>query len=166
MSCKTAFRLLPIAHQYGMQLMFRWCEEAFERSQMTLWPSVPIASSEVTHYPGLVQCLALADSKQCDAMVQSCLSHLKKPGSAPASIIREALNSSDLGRLLDGLRSETKSAVIRIMADMPMGFKVCVVHLIHTLMFMMWGRLYVSNTYTFLPLTSHDVHSYHLHCSW
>ena len=104
------------------------CAKSFEGGGMTLWPSEPIASSEVPHHPGLVQCLALADSKQCDAMVQSCLSHLIKPGAAPGDIIYEALTSSDLGRLFDGLRSETKSAVIRSIVGHRTDFQVNVVH--------------------------------------
>ena len=111
------------------------CRKSLERGAMTLWPSEPIASSEVPHHPGLVQCLALADAKQCDALVQSCLSHFIKPGTAPGDIIREALTSPDLGRLLDGLRFETKSAVIRMMLDLPVYFKVYALHLIHTLMY-------------------------------
>ena len=62
-----------------MQLMFKCCEKAFQRRQLCLWPSEPIASSEVLNHPGLVQCLALADVKQCDSMVQTCLSKLIKP---------------------------------------------------------------------------------------
>ena len=115
---------MPIAHQYGMEVVMELCRKSLEGGGMTLWPSELITSSEVTCHPGLVQCLALADAKQCDTMVQSCLSHFIKPGTAPGGIIREALTSSDLGRLLDGMRSETKNAVIRIMADLPVYFKV------------------------------------------
>ena len=100
---------------------------------LSLWHTEPIASSEVPHHPGLVQCLALADAKQCDAMVQSCLSHFNNPGSAPGVIIREALTSSDLGKLVDGLRSETKSDILRSVLDLPIRFKVCVLY--------MWGKL-------------------------
>ena len=127
--------MFPIAHEYGMQLILESCQSMMMADGLSLWHTEPIASSEVTHHPGLVQCLALADAKQCDTMVQSCLSHLNKPGPAPGVIIREALTSADLSRLLDGLRSETKSAVIRMMADLPVYFKVCVVHLIHILMY-------------------------------
>ena len=64
MSRETAFRIFPIAHQCGMQLMVMRCEKAFARSQsLDLWPSDPIASSEVLNHLGLVQCLALADAK-------------------------------------------------------------------------------------------------------
>ena len=86
MSQETAFRIFPIVHQYGMQLMVRCCEEALVRSQLDLWPSDPIASSEVLNHPGLVQCLALADAKQCDSLVQSCLSQLIKPESVTETI--------------------------------------------------------------------------------
>ena len=54
MSPETAFRIFPIVHQYGMQLVVLWCEKAFERSQLDLWPSDPIASSEVLNHPGPV----------------------------------------------------------------------------------------------------------------
>ena len=87
-------------HQYGMQLMVGWCEKAFERSQLDLWPSDPIASSDVLNHPGLVQCLALADAKQCDSLVQSCLSQLIKPCSV-AQNIHSALTSPHLDKLMD-----------------------------------------------------------------
>ena len=63
---------------------------------MDLWPSDPIASSEVLNHPGLFQCLALADAKQCDSLVQSCLSQLIKPG----SVIDAPIITSDTGDLL------------------------------------------------------------------
>ena len=124
MSRETAFRIFPIVHQYGMQLMVGCCDKAFQRSQLDLWPSDSIASSEVPNHPGLVQCLALADAKQCDSLVQSCLSQLIKPGSVTENI-RDALGSPHLNALIDGLRSETKSKVIRRMAGLPGDFKVC-----------------------------------------
>jgi hypothetical protein len=110
-----------------MKIVMELCRKSLEGGGMTLWPSKPIASSEVTHHPGLVQCLALADAKQCDAMVQSCLSHLNRPGTTPGDIIYEALSSKDLGKLLDGLRSETKSAVIRSIVGHRTDFQVNVV---------------------------------------
>ena len=125
MSQETAFRIFPIAHQYDMQLVVGWCEKAFERSQLDLWPSDPIASSEVLNHPGLVQCLALADAKQCDSMVQSCLSKLIKPGSVSShEKIFSALSTPHLDTLIDGLRSGTKSKIIRRMAGLPEGYKV------------------------------------------
>jgi len=125
MSRETAFRIFPIVHQYSMQLMAGWCEKVFAESRMDLWPSDPIASSDVPNHPGLVQCLALADAKQCDSMVQSCLSKLIKPGSVSSNeSVFDALASPHLDNLIDGLRSETKSKIIRRMAGLPEGFKV------------------------------------------
>jgi hypothetical protein len=126
MSRETAFRIFPIVHQYGMQLMVGCCDKAFQRSQLDLWPSEPIASSEVLSHPGLVQCLALADAKQCDSVVQSCLSKLIEPSSVSSpETIFSALTSPHLNALIDGLRSETNSKVIRRMAGLPGDFKVC-----------------------------------------
>ena len=121
MSCELAFRILPIVHQYGMHLIVGCCEKAFKRSKLSLWPSDPIALSEVPNHPGLVQCLAIADAKQCDSLVQSCLSQLIKPGS---SDVRDALVSPHLDKFVDGLRSETKDRLIRGMAGLPLNFKV------------------------------------------
>ena len=121
MSPKTAFRIFPIVHEYGMQMMVEWCEKAFQRIPLDLWPPAPIATSEVPNHPGLVQCLALADAKQCDSLVQSCLSQLIKPGS---SEVRNALVSPHLDKLVDGLRPETKDRIIRGMAGLPTDFKV------------------------------------------
>ena len=123
MSRETAFRIFPIVHQYGMQLMVGWCEKAFERSQLDLWPSDPIASSEVLNHPGLVQCLALADAKQCDSLVQSCLSQMIKPGSVTQNI-HGALASPHLDKLVDGLRSDTKDKIIRKLVGLPVDYKV------------------------------------------
>jgi len=123
MSRETAFRIFPIVHQYGMQLMVRCCEKAFERSQLALWPSEPIASSEVLNHPGLVQCLALADAKQCDSLVQSCLSQLIKPGSVTQNILG-ALASPHLDKLMDGLRPDTNRMIIRKLVGLPADYKV------------------------------------------
>jgi hypothetical protein len=123
MSRETAFRIFPIVHQYGMQLMVGWCEKAFERSQLDLWPSDPIASSDVLNHPGLVQCLALADAKLCDSLVQSCLSQLIKPCSV-AQNIHSALTSPHLDKLMDGLRSDTKDKIIRKLVGLPVDYKV------------------------------------------
>ena len=46
-SSAAAFGIVPIAHQYDMQLLLKWCSKAIERVQLDLWPSEPIASSEV-----------------------------------------------------------------------------------------------------------------------
>jgi len=125
MSRETAFRIFPIVHQYGIQLIVGWCEKAFQKSQLDLWPSDPITSSEVLNHPGLVQCLALADAKQCDSLVQSCLSQLIRPGHVPShDTVFDALASPHLDTLIDGLRSETKSKIIRMMAGLPEGYKV------------------------------------------
>ena len=122
LSPTAAFQILSIAHQYGFGFILSWCQEAFERSRLDLWPSKPIASSEVTNHPGLVQCLALADAKQCDSMVQSCLSQLIKPGADKT--IRDALSSSHLYKMMDGLRSETKTDILCRMAGLPKNHKV------------------------------------------
>ena len=90
------------------------CEKAFERGQPDLWPSEPIASAKVVHHPGLIQCLALADDKHRDSIVQSCLSKLIKPGGDDT--IRDALSSPHLYKLMDGLRSETKTDIMCRMA--------------------------------------------------
>ena len=117
MSKEAAFRIFPIVHKYGMDLMVACCEKAFEREQLDLWPSQPILSSEVANHPGLVQCLALADARQCDTMVQSCLSKLiKQPGADDT--IRDALSSPHLYKLMDGLRSETKTNIMCRMAGL------------------------------------------------
>ena len=97
--------------------------KTFEKNQLDLWPPAPIASSEVLNHPGLVQCLALADAKQCDSLVQSCLSQLIKPEGS-GKIIRDALTSPHLDKLIDGLRPETKDKVIRGLVGLPGHFKV------------------------------------------
>ena len=99
--------------------MMKWCEKAFEMVDLELWPSQPFATpAEAALHPGMVQCLALADAKQCDALVQSCLSRLQdNPGSD--GIIRSALASRQMSRLIHGLRSETKSSVIQLLARIP-----------------------------------------------
>ena len=116
MSPETAFRIFPVAHKYGMELMTTCCEKAFQRGQLDLWPSQPIASSDVANHTGLVQCLALADARHCDALVQNCLSKLIKPGGDDT--IRDALSSPHLYKLMDGLRSETKTNVMCRMAGL------------------------------------------------
>jgi hypothetical protein len=68
-----------------------------------------------------VQCLALADAKQCDTAVQSCLSQLIRPGSES---IRDALGSPHLDKLMHGLRPETNHMIIRKLVGLPADFKV------------------------------------------
>ena len=71
----------------------------------------------------MIQCLAMADAKQCDAVIRSCLSRLQdNPGSG--GIIRSALASRQMSRLIHGLRSETKSIIIQMMARIPAGYEV------------------------------------------
>ena len=123
LSQEAAFRIFPIAHQYGMQLVVLWCEKAFASSQLDLWPSEPIASSKVLNHPGLVQCLALADAKQCDSLVQSCLSQMIKPGSVTQNI-HSALASPHLDKLMDGLRPDTKNKIIRRLVGLQADYKV------------------------------------------
>ena len=122
MSCEAAFRIFPIAHQYDMQLMVKCCVKAFEKNQqLAILPTQPIASSEMLHQPGLIQSLALADAKQCDPLVQSCLSELIKPGT---SHVRDALTTPHLDKLIDSLRPETKDKIIRVLVGLPANFKV------------------------------------------
>ena len=139
LSPRAAFRFLPIAQQYDFGPIRSWCEEAFHRSQLDLWPSDPIASSEVLNHPGLVQCLALADAKQCDSMVQSCLSKLIKPGSVYShDTVFDALASPHHDTLIDGLRSQTKSEIIRRMAGLPEGFKAGLK--LERILFSVWAK--------------------------
>ena len=125
MSHKTAFRIFPIVHQYGMQLMIEWCVKAFQRNLLDLWPSEPIASSEVPNHPGLIQCLALADAKQCDSLVLSCLSQLiKLEGSSSDQMLRKALVSPSLNHFVGSLRPETKDKIILGLVGLQPDFKV------------------------------------------
>ena len=105
-----------------MQLLLKWCKKAVERVQLDLWPSAPIASSQVPKHPGLVQWLALADSKQCAPLVETCLSQLLCQESDEA--IHEAVASPHLRQLIDGLRPDTKTSIIFKMAGLPLGFQV------------------------------------------
>ena len=123
LSREAAFSVFTIVHQYGMQAMLSWCIKAMQRDELRLWPAEPIDPSSVANHPGLVQCLALADAKQCDALLQSCLSHLIKPGSDDA--IHDALASPHLHTLMDGLRPETKTSILYKLAGLPSNFKVC-----------------------------------------
>ena len=64
-----------------MHILLRWCSQVVANTPLALWPSERIAASEVPKNPGLIQWLALVDSRQCDPMVESCLSQLLKQGS-------------------------------------------------------------------------------------
>ena len=96
------------------------CAQAVQ-SGVDLWPSESIASSEVPHHPGLVQWLAMADAKQCDALVDSCLAQLTalSNDSKAMPILREALASPSLSPMLEGLRSETLIKAMRLMVGLP-----------------------------------------------
>ena len=122
LSGETAFRIFPIAHQYDMRTLVVWCGKAIDRAQLDLWPSAPIASSQVPEYPGLVQWLALADSLHCVPVVESCLSRLLNRDSDDT--IRGVLASPHLRKLMDGLHSETKTGIMCRMAGLPLGFQV------------------------------------------
>ena len=99
-------------------------ESASKAAVLTLWPSAPIASSQVPKHPGLIQWLALADSKQCTPLVESCLSQLLPSDSN--NTIRRALASPHLRKLVDGLHSETKTDIMCKMAGLPLGVQqVC-----------------------------------------
>ena len=105
-----------------MLLLLRWCCRAVDKAPPGLWPSAPIVSSQVSKHPGLLQWLALADSKQCAPLVGSCLSQLLCQETDEA--IREAVASPHLRQLIDGLRPETKTSIIFKIAGMPLGFQV------------------------------------------
>ena len=122
----TAFRIFPIADQYDMPAVHMWCSSAVSKATLELWPSEPIASSEVPQHPGLVQWLAMADAKQCAPLVDTCLSQLLRQESDTA--IHEAMASPHLCDIIDGLRSETKTSIIRKLAGLPLGFQVLMMH--------------------------------------
>ena len=121
----AAFRIFPIADQYDMRVVNMWCCKAISKATLDLWPSVPIAPSEVPKHPGLLQWLALADSKQCAPMVETCLSQLLSWESDET--IHEAAALPPLRQLIDGLRPETKTNIICKMAGLPLGFQVLMV---------------------------------------
>ena len=104
-----------------MRIILKYSEKAFENASvaapLALWPTAPIASSQVPKHPGLVQWLALADSKHCTPLVESCLSQLLP--SESNDTIRRALASPHLRKLVDGLHSETKTGIICKMAGLP-----------------------------------------------
>ena len=109
-----------------MRIILKYSEMAFETAAskatpLALWPSAPMASSSVPNHPGLVQWLALADSKQCAPLVESCLMQLLPLDSNDT--IRRALASPHLRKLVDGLHSETKTDIMCKMAGLPLGFQ-------------------------------------------
>ena len=105
-----------------MRAVQTWCIEAVEKATLDLWPSAPIASSLIPKHPGLLQWLALADSKQCAPLVETCLSKLLCQDSG--EVFYEAMASPDLRELMDGLRPETKTSVMCKIAGLPLGFQV------------------------------------------
>ena len=99
-----------------------------------------------------MQCLAMADERQCEPLVRGCIERLVR-GEGGMSIVRrgaataegasetftdapadnaggggpdlrDAMRCPQLRDLLDGLRHETKAEIIRGMAGLPFGFKV------------------------------------------
>ena len=123
LSSETAFRIFPLAHQYEIRTILVWCSSAvIDKAPLGLWPSARIASSQVPKHPGLVQWLALADSKQCAPLVETCLSQLLCQESDEA--IHEAVASPHLRQIIDGLRPETKTSIIFKLAGLPLGFQV------------------------------------------
>ena len=119
---ESTFPIFLIVHQYNMQLLLRWCWEAVEDSPPDLWPSAPIASSDVPKHPRLIQLLALAESKQCAPLVRACLTRLLKQEDNDA--IHGALTSPHLRKLMDGLLSETKTDIMFKMATLLLGYDV------------------------------------------
>ena len=121
----VAFRIFPIAQQYGIKALLDLCQKVISDTNLELWPSEPIASSDVPRHAGWVQWLALADEKQSDTLVESCLSQLSAPGDSNAiPILREALASPHLRPLMDGLRPETMIKAMTQLVGLPPGFRV------------------------------------------
>ena len=123
-----------------------WCSSAvIDKAPLDLWPSAPIASSQVPKHPGLLQWLALADSKQCAPLVETCLSQLLCQETD--EVIHEAVTSPHLRQLIDGLRPETKASIICRLAGLPLGFQVQMrlLILLHvTYLFTVWrGMMHV-----------------------
>ena len=112
LSHQTAFRIFPIAHQYNMQTIMMWCDKAVGNTKLELCPPQPIAtSSNAQSLPVFVQWLALADEKQSDTLVESCLSQLNSPEGIPT--IKEALSTPHLHSLMASLRPETMIKIMR-----------------------------------------------------
>ena len=116
-----AFRIFPIAHQYELQMILKWCHQAAQRESMILWPPASIATDAVPLQPGMVQWLALADQRHCEELVGSCVAQLT---SSDGDIMRQALVSRHLGPMVDGLSSETKSDIIWRLAGLPQSLMV------------------------------------------
>ena len=118
-SVGVAFRIFPIAHKYDFQALLISCAQAVQ-SGLVLWPSERIVPSEVPRDPGLVQWLAMAESKQCDALVDSCLAQLtaRSDDSKGMPVLREALASPSLSPMLEGLRLETLIKAMRLMVGL------------------------------------------------
>ena len=123
LSVAAAFRIFPIAHKYDMRPLLLWCGNTVDKTQLQLWPSAPIASSKVHQHPGFVQWLALADAKQSAPLIKACLAQLTQLDANGA--LRGSLASPRLRKLMDGLRSETKTDIMCRMAGLPQGFQVC-----------------------------------------
>ena len=94
-----------------------------EGAHLDLFPSDPIASSDIPGHPGLIQWLALADQKQCTALVEACLDKLLVPPKAnackdsgvatiPIANLREALFSPCLGRMVSSSSTSTRVVYI------------------------------------------------------
>jgi hypothetical protein len=65
--------------------------------------------------------LALADAKQYDSIVDSCLAQLTaSDASKNTPLIREALASPTLSPMMEGLRPETMIEAMRLMAGLPL----------------------------------------------
>ena len=124
LSPPVAFRILPIAHQYELQTVLRWCQQAAQRQTLPLWPpssTQPVALDTVPHQPGLVQWLALAEQRHCDELIGSCVTQLT---AFNGDFMRQALVSRHLGPMVDGLSSETKSDLLWNMSGLPLSIKV------------------------------------------
>ena len=74
----------------------------------------------------MIQWLALADAKQCDSMVQSCIRQLVDR--ADNDTVHAAFASPHLSQLLDGLRPETSRDITRRLLGLPAGHKVGMLH--------------------------------------
>ena len=117
LSSKAAFLIFPIAHQYDMRAMLIYCDKAIDGG-LELWPLSPIPSSKVSSFSGLVQWLALADAQQCDPVVRRCLSQLNQQLHGPLGTLYGVLASSHLRKLMDGLRPDTKTDLMSMMAGL------------------------------------------------
>ena len=94
---------------------------AHDLSPRALWPSAPIASSQVHKHPGLIQWLALASQLHRNSLVGTCLSHLFR---LPDGTIQGVLASPHLRGLMRKLDSETMFNIMCKQAGLPLGFEV------------------------------------------